>query len=179
MNGMIQKILWFVEDLAMSVMKLSQCKTRLITRLFWHLQLPKTLLDSEFFWSTNDQKTTDRLNRWLPNRCHTISTGLSHGTVTSHYSTNHSINMFKSFLTRKTATSVARVALSITERKPLHLRSIHIERRIEELNIELPTAPLPKANYNIVCITGDTLYVSGHLPIKVRPKDYFSAVESQ
>ncbi|EED96429.1 hypothetical protein THAPSDRAFT_260942, partial [Thalassiosira pseudonana CCMP1335] len=36
---------------------------------------------------------------------------------------------------------------------------------IEELKIELPTAPLPKANYNIVCMSGDTLYVSGHLPI--------------
>mmetsp|Transcript_12171 Transcript_12171/g.25656 ORF Transcript_12171/g.25656 Transcript_12171/m.25656 type:complete len:120 (-) Transcript_12171:1020-1379(-) len=50
-------------------------------------------------------------------------------------------------------------------------RSIHIEKKIEQLGIELPPAPLPKANYNIVCLPpGDetTMYVSGHLPIKVR-----------
>mmetsp|Transcript_7458 Transcript_7458/g.15592 ORF Transcript_7458/g.15592 Transcript_7458/m.15592 type:complete len:206 (-) Transcript_7458:500-1117(-) len=48
-------------------------------------------------------------------------------------------------------------------------RSIHIEKKIEQLGIELPPAPLPKANYNIVCLPpGDetTMYVSGHLPIK-------------
>mmetsp|Transcript_31488 Transcript_31488/g.65827 ORF Transcript_31488/g.65827 Transcript_31488/m.65827 type:complete len:206 (-) Transcript_31488:500-1117(-) len=48
-------------------------------------------------------------------------------------------------------------------------RSIHIEKKIEQLGIELPPAPLPKANYNIVCLPpGEetTMYVSGHLPIK-------------
>jgi len=47
-------------------------------------------------------------------------------------------------------------------------RSVHIEKKIEELGIELPAAPAPKANYNIVCrVPGEnTLYVSGHLPIK-------------
>jgi enamine deaminase RidA (YjgF/YER057c/UK114 family) len=47
-------------------------------------------------------------------------------------------------------------------------RSIHIEKKIKELGIELPSAPAPKANYNIVCRVPDenTLYVSGHLPIK-------------
>lgn len=51
------------------------------------------------------------------------------------------------------------------------VRSIHIEKKIEQLGIELPPAPLPKANYNIVCLPpGEetTMYVSGHLPIKVR-----------
>ena len=45
-----------------------------------------------------------------------------------------------------------------------------IENRLEELGIELPAAPLPKANYNIVCLPPgeNILYVSGHLPIKVR-----------
>lgn len=49
-------------------------------------------------------------------------------------------------------------------------RNIHIEKRIEELKMELPTAPLPKANYNIICLPpGESvMYVSGHLPIKVR-----------
>ncbi|KAK1744662.1 YjgF-like protein [Skeletonema marinoi] len=46
-------------------------------------------------------------------------------------------------------------------------RSVHIEKKIEELGIELPAAPAPKANYNITCRVPDenTLYVSGHLPI--------------
>jgi len=47
-------------------------------------------------------------------------------------------------------------------------RSVHIEKKIEELGIELPAAPAPKANYNIICQVPNenTLYVSGHLPIK-------------
>lgn len=52
-------------------------------------------------------------------------------------------------------------------------RFVHIEKKIDELGIELPTAPLPKANYNIVCLPpGDDniMYVSGHLPIKVSKK---------
>lgn len=46
-------------------------------------------------------------------------------------------------------------------------RLIHIEKRLEELKIELPPAPGPKANYNIICrANGNMLYVSGHLPLK-------------
>lgn len=47
-------------------------------------------------------------------------------------------------------------------------RNVHIEKKIEELGIELPAAPAPKANYNITCSAPgeNTLYVSGHLPIK-------------
>ncbi|KAL9180970.1 hypothetical protein ACHAXT_009775 [Thalassiosira profunda] len=47
-------------------------------------------------------------------------------------------------------------------------RGVHIEKKIEGLGIELPTAPLPKANYNIVCLPPgeNVMYVSGHLPIK-------------
>mmetsp|Transcript_16448 Transcript_16448/g.23298 ORF Transcript_16448/g.23298 Transcript_16448/m.23298 type:complete len:193 (+) Transcript_16448:2-580(+) len=47
-------------------------------------------------------------------------------------------------------------------------RNVHIEKKIEELGIELPAAPAPKANYNLTCrVPGEnTLYVSGHLPIK-------------
>lgn len=45
-------------------------------------------------------------------------------------------------------------------------RQIHIEKRIEELNITLPKPSQPKANYNIVChASGNMLYISGHLPI--------------
>ena len=49
-------------------------------------------------------------------------------------------------------------------------RFVHIEKKMEELGIELPAAPLPKANYNIVCLPPgeNIMYVSGHLPIKVR-----------
>jgi len=41
-----------------------------------------------------------------------------------------------------------------------------MEKRLEELGIELPPAPTPKANYNIVChASGNMLYISGHLPV--------------
>jgi enamine deaminase RidA (YjgF/YER057c/UK114 family) len=44
-------------------------------------------------------------------------------------------------------------------------RFVHIEKRLEELGIELPTAPSPKANYNIVChANSNMMYISGHLP---------------
>mmetsp|Transcript_5647 Transcript_5647/g.5371 ORF Transcript_5647/g.5371 Transcript_5647/m.5371 type:complete len:197 (+) Transcript_5647:62-652(+) len=47
------------------------------------------------------------------------------------------------------------------------IREINVERRIEELNIVLPSPSQPKANYNIVChAAGNMLYISGHLPIK-------------
>lgn len=48
-------------------------------------------------------------------------------------------------------------------------RIIHIEKRIEGLGIVLPTAPTPKANYNIVCIPPgeNVMYLSGHLPVMV------------
>lgn len=48
-------------------------------------------------------------------------------------------------------------------------RSIHIEKKLTELKIILPSAPMPKANYNIVCrVPGENImYVSGHLPISV------------
>jgi enamine deaminase RidA (YjgF/YER057c/UK114 family) len=44
---------------------------------------------------------------------------------------------------------------------------LHVEKKLEELGIELPPAPTPKANYNIVChASGNMLYISGHLPLK-------------
>ena len=47
------------------------------------------------------------------------------------------------------------------------VRMLHIEKRLVELGIELPPAPTPKANYNIVChANNNMLYISGHLPIK-------------
>jgi enamine deaminase RidA (YjgF/YER057c/UK114 family) len=56
----------------------------------------------------------------------------------------------------------------ITKQVFAQRRFIHIEQRLVELGIELPTAPSPKANYNIVChASGNMLYVSGHLPIKL------------
>lgn len=46
-------------------------------------------------------------------------------------------------------------------------RFVHIEKRLEELNITLPAAPGPKANYNIVChASGNMMYISGHLPVQ-------------
>ena len=48
-------------------------------------------------------------------------------------------------------------------------RNIHIEKKLTDLQIVLPSAPMPKANYNIVCrVPGENImYVSGHLPIGV------------
>jgi len=49
--------------------------------------------------------------------------------------------------------------------------NVHIERKLEELGIELPSPPPPRANYNIVCYAPglnhekEMMYVSGHLPI--------------
>lgn len=47
-------------------------------------------------------------------------------------------------------------------------RAIHIEHILQnDLGIELPPAPKPKANYNIVCrASGNMLYLSGHLPLQ-------------
>lgn len=50
-------------------------------------------------------------------------------------------------------------------------KNVHIERKLEELGIELPSPPPPRANYNIVCYAPglnyekEMMYVSGHLPI--------------
>ena len=45
------------------------------------------------------------------------------------------------------------------------LRMVHIEAKLDSLNITLPPPPTPKANYDIVCRDGNILYISGHLPI--------------
>jgi enamine deaminase RidA (YjgF/YER057c/UK114 family) len=64
---------------------------------------------------------------------------------------------------RSTLTSSIRRAAS----SPREMRRfVHIEKRLEELGITLPAAPVPKANYNIICrAAGNMLYISGHLPI--------------
>lgn len=70
----------------------------------------------------------------------------------------NAISPFAPLLSRRVTGSVCKVLSS---------RSVHIERRIEELGITLPTPSSPKANYNIVChASGNMLYISGHLPIK-------------
>ena len=57
-----------------------------------------------------------------------------------------------------------RVAHSIVHRQ---CRWLHVEMKLKELGIELPPAPTPKANYNIVChASGNMLYISGHLPLQ-------------
>jgi enamine deaminase RidA (YjgF/YER057c/UK114 family) len=50
--------------------------------------------------------------------------------------------------------------------QPSLCRFVHIEKRIEELGITLPSPSSPKANYNIVCYSDNMLYVSGHLPFQ-------------
>ena len=57
--------------------------------------------------------------------------------------------------------------LSATTQHHQHCRFVHIEKKLEELGIELPPPSGPKANYNIICFArNNTLYMSGHLPIK-------------
>jgi enamine deaminase RidA (YjgF/YER057c/UK114 family) len=67
-------------------------------------------------------------------------------------------NQFRSIIFQK----ISRTSIASN-----HVRQIHIEKRIEELGITLPSPSKPKANYNIVCrASGNMLYISGHLPIK-------------
>ena len=40
-----------------------------------------------------------------------------------------------------------------------------IEKKLKELNIELPTPPLPVGNYLAYRVSGNKVYVSGQLPI--------------
>ena len=45
-------------------------------------------------------------------------------------------------------------------------RYVHVEKRLEELDITLPPPGGPKANYDMIChAQGNMLYISGHLPI--------------
>jgi enamine deaminase RidA (YjgF/YER057c/UK114 family) len=49
----------------------------------------------------------------------------------------------------------------------IQARGLHVEKRLDDLGIDLPPAPTPKANYNIVChASGGMMYISGHLPLK-------------
>lgn len=41
------------------------------------------------------------------------------------------------------------------------------EKRLQELNITLPTPPRPMAKYKPTVLVGNTLYVSGHGPAKI------------
>jgi enamine deaminase RidA (YjgF/YER057c/UK114 family) len=60
--------------------------------------------------------------------------------------------------------SIRRAARTTSPRE--FRRFVHIEKRLEDLGITLPTAPVPKANYNIICrASGNMMYISGHLPI--------------
>jgi enamine deaminase RidA (YjgF/YER057c/UK114 family) len=69
------------------------------------------------------------------------------------------------FAARSTLTSSIRRAASTTSPREFR-RFVHIEKRLEDLGITLPTAPVPKANYNIICrASGNMMYISGHLPI--------------
>ena len=44
-------------------------------------------------------------------------------------------------------------------------RMVHIEKKLSELEIELPPAPKAAANYKPCQRSGDLLFLSGHLPI--------------
>jgi hypothetical protein len=87
-------------------------------------------------------------------------------TLFAHPNSSHKLqntSKVTMFAARSTLTSSIRRAAS----RPAEFRRfVHIEKRLEELGIELPTAPVPKANYNIICrASGNMMYISGHLPI--------------
>jgi enamine deaminase RidA (YjgF/YER057c/UK114 family) len=42
---------------------------------------------------------------------------------------------------------------------------VHIEKKLSDLGIELPSPPKPAANYQPCQRSGDLLYLSGHLPL--------------
>jgi enamine deaminase RidA (YjgF/YER057c/UK114 family) len=44
------------------------------------------------------------------------------------------------------------------------VRSVHIERKLEELGYTLPAVAEPKGNYRTAVRSGNTLYLAGHLP---------------
>jgi enamine deaminase RidA (YjgF/YER057c/UK114 family) len=85
----------------------------------------------------------------------------------SFHLTTHN-QSFNKYYTMMQATSLLRNTLKRSSPLMASLcRQIHIEKKIEDLNITLPSASQPKANYNIVChASGNMLYISGHLPIK-------------
>ncbi|RLN32726.1 hypothetical protein BBJ28_00001961 [Nothophytophthora sp. Chile5] len=43
-------------------------------------------------------------------------------------------------------------------------RSVHIERKLEELGYTLPAVATPKGNYRTAVRSGNTFYLAGHLP---------------
>ena len=62
------------------------------------------------------------------------------------------------------ANTCSRTAQRALKRPPTltSLRMIHVEKRLEELDIILPVPVSPRANYNIVChASGNMLYISG------------------
>jgi len=70
---------------------------------------------------------------------------------------------------RKVVTSLSRLVSSCVPVQSTAClqqhRGVHVEAKLEKLGIELPPAPKPAANYNIVChTTGNIMYVSGHIP---------------
>ena len=84
--------------------------------------------------------------------------------------TTTSITLRRQLLLLSSSRSIptaAAAAAAVTNNQ--YRRSIHIEKKLTTLGIELPPAPMPKANYNIMCIPPgeNVMYLSGHLPIKV------------
>ena len=43
-------------------------------------------------------------------------------------------------------------------------RSVHVERKLQELGYTLPAVAEPKGNYRTSVRSGNTIYLAGHLP---------------
>jgi enamine deaminase RidA (YjgF/YER057c/UK114 family) len=59
----------------------------------------------------------------------------------------------------------SRIARVLPVAKGVAIRNVHVEKRIEELGLKLPSLPEPpKGNYTSYVRTGNLLYLAGHLP---------------
>ena len=105
-----------------------------------------------------------RLHGFLPNRRQDdrVYLVLIPPSSTSSLTAMSTLRTFASQVTRRHQVVVSAPRMAVVPRASL----LHIEAKLDDLGITLPTAPAPKANYNIVChAAGNMLYISGHLPV--------------
>lgn len=81
----------------------------------------------------------------------------------------HSFADCTTMFSRNCSALARRVVPSVVSRStPLGARWIHIEKRLEELGLELPPPAPPRANYSSTCQApgSNMVFMSGHLPFQ-------------
>lgn len=75
------------------------------------------------------------------------------------------LSRFAASASNSSAAAVARTPAFLQQQQQ---RFVHVEKRMEELGIELPPPAGPRANYDVICHDEDAniMYVSGHLPFQ-------------